>query len=66
MGVREKGRHDRTKVTDKCPRCGHQQSLSTKNRILAGNMIEIEMGKGKTFYWHLINFEGKYELMSEK
>ena len=66
MGVRDKVRHDRTKVTDKCPRYGHQQSLSTKNMIHAGNMIEIEMGKGKTFYWHLINFEGKYELMSEK
>ena len=37
-----------------------------KNMILAGNMIEIEMGKGKTFYWHLINFEGKYAIMSEK
>ena len=37
-----------------------------KNMILVGNMIEIEMGKGKTIYWHLINFEGKYELMSEK
>ena len=37
-----------------------------KNMILVGNMIEIEMGKGKTTYWHLINFEGKYELMSEK
>ena len=49
LGVRDKVRHDRTKVTDKCPRYGHQQSLSTKNMILAGNMIEIEMGKGKTF-----------------